>query len=183
MTSSWVTNIPESRANILHIFCHAKCYAKQKHDKDVKLSSKRKIVKSVGRKGIWMKVDGAIKRQRHGETIRCKDMKMHKVWETETYRDIGGEDSDMYTPLVLINYRNVPIRSALPNRSPPAYEPYGIHTHLHTCTVKHGTCCSKSQWWPPKLVSLLLACLNRHKSKYIPWCPKWHGIEAPSTMS
>ena len=36
----------------------------------------------------------------------------------------------------------------------------------HTCTVKHGKCCSKSQWWQPKPVSLLLACLNRHMSKH-----------------
>ena len=37
---------------------------------------------------------------------------------------------------------------------------------IHTCTVVHGTCCSKSQWWPPKPASLLLACLNRHVSKH-----------------
>ena len=46
-----------------------------------------------------------------------------------------------------------------------------IAEFIHTCTVKHGTCCSKSQWWPPKPVSLLLACLNRHMSK--------HSISAP----
>ena len=42
---------------------------------------------------------------------------------------------------------------------------------IHTCTVKHGKCCSKSQWFPPKPVSLLLTCLNRHMSK--------HTISAP----
>ena len=53
---------------------------------------------------------------------------------------------------------------------------------MHTCTVNHGMCCSKSQWWPPKPVSMLLACLNGHMQ--VPqWYPKWHGIEAPSTMS
>ena len=42
---------------------------------------------------------------------------------------------------------------------------------IHASTVKHVTCCSKSQWWPPKPVSLLLTCLNRHMSK--------HTINAP----
>ena len=37
---------------------------------------------------------------------------------------------------------------------------------IHKCTAKQGTCCSKSQWWPPKTVSLLLACLNCHMSKH-----------------
>ena len=88
-------------------------------------------------------------------------------------------------------YRNVPIRSALPNRSahppsesahchgivaPPQNKSAGcLYTNLmefiHTWTVKHGTCCWKSQWWPPKPVSLLLTCLNRHMSK--------HNISAP----
>ena len=36
---------------------------------------------------------------------------------------------------------------------------------IHTCTVKHSTSCSKSQRWPPKPVSLLLTCLNRHITK------------------
>ena len=46
---------------------------------------------------------------------------------------------------------------------------------IHTCTIKHGTCCSKSQWWPPKPVSLLVTCLNCHMSKHtisVPMMPK-----------
>ena len=37
---------------------------------------------------------------------------------------------------------------------------------IRTCTVKHGTCCSKSPWWTPKPVSLLFICLNHHMSKH-----------------
>ena len=77
-----------------------------------------------------------------------------------------------------VNYRNVPIRSALPNKVSPSESanchgivaPHKIEApgasnmnlieFIHTCTVKNGMCCSKSQWWPPKPVSLVLACLT-----------------------
>ena len=36
----------------------------------------------------------------------------------------------------------------------------------YTHALKHGTCCSKSQWRPPKPASLLLTCLNRNMSKH-----------------
>ena len=42
---------------------------------------------------------------------------------------------------------------------------------MHTCTVKYGMCCPKSQWCPSKPVLLLLTCLNHHMSK--------HNITAP----
>ena len=91
----------------------------------------------------------------------------------------------------ILTYRNVPIRSDIPNRSAPPNESahchgivaptqnrsagrlkYELHSEfIHTYTAKHGTCCSKSQWWPPKHVSLLLACLNHQLSK--------HTISAP----
>ena len=46
---------------------------------------------------------------------------------------------------------------------------------INTCKVKHSTCGSKSQSWPPRPVSLLSVCLNRHISKHtisIPVMPK-----------
>ena len=96
----------------------------------------------------------------------------------------------VYRVLKSFYYCKVPIRSALPNRSAPKWvctlsrnssaphkikAPGASNTNftkfIHTCTVKHGTCCSKSKWWPPNPVSLLLACLNQHMSK--------HTISAP----
>ena len=48
---------------------------------------------------------------------------------------------------------------------------YKSHDFIPRYDIKHGMRCSKSQWWPSKPVSLILACLNRHMSK--------HTISAP----